>query len=92
VLIGGQAQDLDKMMQSDIGLKENYGSPCTSLDGTEFSSLPRPDVHLQKLIDEADDSLSVSIPSGYYSLLPGETLHITKNLTLVGDGLVVIDV
>lgn len=92
LVIGGvQAQDLDKMMQSDVGLKENYGSLCTRLNDTEFSSLPRPDVHLQKLIDEADDSLSVSIPSGYYSLLPGETLHIAKNLTLVGNGLVVID-
>jgi predicted outer membrane repeat protein len=86
-----QAQDLNEITQSDIGLNESYASPCTSLNDTEFSSLPRPGLHLQKLVNEADDGLSVSIPSGYYPLSPGETIHIAKNLTLVGDGLVIID-
>ena len=89
VVCGAQAQleGLDKIMQSNSELREDYGTLCTSLNGIEFSSLPKPDVSLQELIDSAEDGDTRPIPSGYYTNTT--TYHITKNLTLIGVGLVV---
>ncbi|MGE5373395.1 MAG: right-handed parallel beta-helix repeat-containing protein [Phycisphaerales bacterium] len=47
------------------------------------------DVSLQKLIDDANDSSSIPIPSGGYVL--SEPLHINKNITLVGSPFAYID-
>ena len=74
---------------NDPALKEKYGQPCTNINGVEFSSLPKPDVSLQELIDSAEDGDTKPISSGYYTNTT--TYHITKNLTLIGVGLVVAD-
>ena len=52
-----------------------------SLNSTELGSLPRSDVSLQKLIDDAQDGSSITIPQGSYGLRG--PLHINKNITLV---------
>jgi predicted outer membrane repeat protein len=77
------------MMQIDQGLKEKYGSICTSLNDIEFGSILKPEVSLQNLIDDAKDKGTIHIPAGYYYL--DKSLQITKNLTAIGDGLVVLD-
>jgi hypothetical protein len=84
-----QLDGFDKEMQNNLELKENYGSICTSLNGVEFSSMPKPEVSLQEIIDGTDDSGIVHIPSGYYYL--DKPLQITENLTAIGEGIVVVD-
>jgi predicted outer membrane repeat protein len=71
----------------DLTQQENYGYISTNLSGIEFSSLPKPDVSLQELIDSANDGDTRYIPSGCYNNTT--TYHITKNLTLIGTGIVV---
>ena len=91
MLCGAHAQldGFDKTLQSDLELKENYGSFCTSLNGTEFSSLPRPEVFLQRRIDGANDRALIRIPPGLYVL--SEPLHINKNVTIIGTLFTVIN-
>jgi predicted outer membrane repeat protein len=84
-----QAMDIEHAILDDPVLKEKYGCPCTSINGTEFSSLPRPDVSLRRLIDNAEDGDIVEIPYGYYEL--NSTLSVTRNVTIVGEGLVIVD-
>ena len=50
-----QTDDIEEMIMSDPVLKEKYGHMCTSINGVEFSSLPKPDISFQKLIDRASD-------------------------------------
>lgn len=66
----------------DYGLND-LGS---NLNSTE---LPRLDVPLQKLIDDASEGSSIRIPLGRYNL--SEPLHINKNMTLVGSPFAYID-
>jgi hypothetical protein len=91
VLCGAHAQleGPDKMMQSNFELKEDCGSLCTSLNGVDFSSLSKPEVSLQKCIDLAEDNATIFIPSGHYDL--SEPLRIERNITAIGDGVVVAD-
>jgi predicted outer membrane repeat protein len=84
-----QAEDLEQMIMNDPVLKEKYGYMCTSINGIEFSSLPKPEISIQQLIDSTEDGDTRYIPSGHY--INNTTYHIDKNLTLVGEGLVVAD-
>ena len=87
LVLGGahaQLEGLDKMMQSNLELKEDYGSLCTSLNGADFGSLPKPEIPLQKRIDIAEDNATIFIPSGHYDL--SEPLHVERNITAIGDG------
>ena len=94
LLIGGAcAQDnLDYnslytgLNDSEVGSDPNFGS---NLKITELVSLPRLDVSLQKLIDDASDDSSITVPSGSYVL--SEPLHINKNITLTGSPSAFID-
>ena len=55
----------------------------------DFSVSARPQVSVQELTDGVKDGETLHIPSGYYS--NSDTWYIKKNLTAVGDGVVVID-
>jgi hypothetical protein len=69
---------------------ETYvGSALSSSIGIEYGKKKTQDKTLRSLIKDAKDGSTVHIPSGYYVL--DKTLHIDKNLTLIGDGQVVID-
>lgn len=85
------AQDvgLKQAVSNDPTLEDTYGRPCTSVNGIEFSSLPRPDLSLQESIDHAEDGGTVELPPGYLSL--NTPLNVDKNVTIVGDQVSVID-
>jgi hypothetical protein len=57
--------------------------------GVGFNLLPTSERSLQDIIDSAKPGTVTKIPSGHYKLK--KTLHIDKNLTLVGEGTVVVD-
>jgi len=81
LLIGGACahdnQDYNSLYASlnDFGIGSN-------LNSTELGSLPRLDVSLQQLIDDASDGSSIRIPLGGYVL--SEPIYINKNITLTG--------
>jgi hypothetical protein len=57
--------------------------------GSNSTELPRLDVPLQRLIDDAKDGSSITIPLDSYKL--SEQLHISKNITLIGSPFAYID-
>jgi hypothetical protein len=64
-----QFDEVDKVLiQRNLELKENYSSICTSLNGVEFSSMPKPNISAQAILDGTGDCGIVHIPSGYYYL------------------------
>jgi hypothetical protein len=75
--------------KSEIVPKNYVGFALSSSIGTEYGTERIQDKTLRDLIKKAKDGSTVHIPSGYYIL--DKTLHIDKNLTLIGDGQVVID-
>jgi len=70
-------------------LERSDGITRRSVDSSGHLSASSPGKSLQDLIDAADDGSTRHVPSGYYDL--DQTLHIAKNLTLIGNGSVVID-
>jgi hypothetical protein len=84
-----QQGEFDEVLKKNLWLEENYSGTCTSLNGVEFTSMLKPEVSVQEIIDSTGDSGVVSIPSGYYYL--DEPLQITKSLTAIGEGVVVVD-
>jgi hypothetical protein len=75
--------------KSEIAPGDYVGSALSSSIGIEYGKKKAQDKTLRGLIKDAKDGSTVHIPSGYYSL--DKTLHIGKNLTLIGDGQVVMD-
>lgn len=69
-------------------LESAQGNTNLSIDRSSFSSLPNPNVPLGDMADGVEDGGTLYVPSGYYSL--DQTLYINKNLTLIGEGLVVL--
>ena len=69
--------------------EEPSGTTRKSTEVADRLSVSLPGKSLQDLIDVADDGSTKHIPSGYYDL--DQTLHIAKNLTLIGNESVVID-
>lgn len=84
-----EIENLEQIVQNDPKLKDIYGNVCIGIHGVKFSSLPRPEVSLQKLVDDAEDNDTLLINPSYNLL--NSTLHIDKNLTVIGEGLVVAD-
>jgi hypothetical protein len=82
---------LEQILQdkSEIVPETYVGSALPASIGIEYGKERIKDKTLRGLIKDAKDGSTVHIPSGYYSL--DKTLHIGKNLTLIGNGQVVID-
>jgi hypothetical protein len=71
---------------SGIGCNLNVGS---NMGSTELDSSQKLDISvLQKLIDDASDGSSIKTDDDYVS---SQTLHINKNVTLVGSPVSIID-
>jgi len=70
LLIGSACTQDNRSLYTGVG---------SNLNSTE---IPRLDVPLQNLIDDASDDSSISMLSGNYVL--SEPLHISKNITLTG--------
>ncbi len=85
----GEPMNSGSRTVNDPRLQENYGDICTSINIVEFSLLPRSEVSLQQLIDGTGDGEIKYIDSGYYT--SDTTYQINKNLTMVGNGLAVVD-
>jgi predicted outer membrane repeat protein len=85
----GEPMNLGSRVVDDPRLQEDYGNISTSINWVEFSLLPRSEVSLQQLIDGTADGEIRYIDPGYYA--SNTTYQINKNLTLVGNGLAVID-
>jgi hypothetical protein len=85
------AEYLDWILRdkSEIVPGTYVGSALSDSIGIEYGKKKTQDKNLRDLIKKAKDGSTVHIPSGYYSL--DKTLHIDKNLILIGDGQVVID-
>ena len=79
-LIGSACAQTD---QDYYGLCTGLTEIGSSMDSTDRVSLPRLDVSLQQLIDDASDGSSILIPSGGYDLSEPlhEPLHISKSIT-----------
>lgn len=84
-----QSECIESVILKDPALKENYDIICISLNGMDFSFLPAPEISLQKLVDGAKDNETLTLPDAHYILR--KPLHVTKNLTVIGDGTVVVD-
>ena len=90
LLNGAFAQEfnVENKTLKDAALKDGFGVIWTGLNDLDFSSMPEREA-LQASIDGVSDGDIHHIPSGHYSIeVP---LYINKNLTLVGDGPVVLD-
>ncbi len=84
ILIGNACISIcTALNDSGVGSDPNIGS---NLNSTE---LPRLDVSLQKLIDDASDGSSITVGLGNYVL--SQPLHISKNITLIGSPFVAVD-
>jgi len=68
---------------------QTYGSIHASINELDFNLLPKSEISLQENINCAKDGDILWINSSYHPV--HQTLHVNKNLTLVGSGKVVID-
>lgn len=82
---------LEQILQdkSEIVPETSVGFALPGSIGIEYRKEKTQDKTLRDLIKKAKDESTIRLPSGYYLL--DKTLHIDKNLTLIGDGQVVID-
>jgi predicted outer membrane repeat protein len=80
-------EDMD--VHLDYACEKANGVALRSINLVSPPSVPIPGKALQDLIDSAEDGSIRHVPSGYYGL--DQTLHIDKNLTLIGEGSVIID-
>jgi hypothetical protein len=72
-------------------LQKYYGygdGISTAIDGVSLSSLPIPTAEFQRLISDAEDGDTIILPGGHYT---ENNISIDKNLTVYGDGYVVVD-
>ncbi len=90
----GQADELEHAVMGDVDLRSGYGRVWTSIYGVELVSLPSYNDTLQQLIDNAVDGDTIELQPGWYisdQNSSGFLVEIDKNLTLKGQGMVIID-
>ncbi|HOT06622.1 MAG TPA: right-handed parallel beta-helix repeat-containing protein [Methanotrichaceae archaeon] len=89
----GMSQSEPNYINMDIRnyqeLRDACGEIITSINGIDFDYLPAQNVSLQRVIDDAEDGGIVHLPLGHYDL--NVPIKIAKNLTLIGDAIVVLD-
>jgi hypothetical protein len=81
-------EDMDGLLKAACERAAGVTLKGVDLAGHPSVSAPRK-TGLQDLIDTAEDGSTKHILSGYYDL--DQPLHIDKNLTLIGDGSVILD-